>query len=75
MILKYRNPDGTKAYRPVIFGRPTARAFRTRTACEAYRDRFIQRWWDLQGKVEEPLTWRERFWVWIDRCRDIIRRA
>lgn len=42
MILKYKDAYGGKKYRPVVFGRPTARAFRTRTACEKYRDRFIR---------------------------------
>ena len=79
MILKYKLPNGSKLYRPVIFGRPTARSFRTRTACEAYRDRFINTYVRLIPKAKDPVTLEEivfgplemihRFFAW---CRDIM---
>ena len=73
MILKYKDAYGGKKYRPVIFGRPTARAFSTRTACEKYRDRFITTYVRLIPKTDVQYYSRwVRFKIW---CRDIMSRA
>jgi hypothetical protein len=75
MILKYKDAYGGKKYRPVVFGRPTARAFSTRTACEKYRDRFIRKYMSLIPYSVEVIDPRptysllERFVMW---CRDIM---
>ncbi len=66
MILKYKSADGSKFYRPVIFGRPTLASFRTRTACEKYQARFINTFVRLLPKTDhQPLTRWMRFKVWF----------